>query len=129
VRESQNHKKRTAKQSFSSKIRQKMYNTRRVLRHAEALQVVAKDHAVHHDGHNTAETRLDQQYYIHELRAKVAAVGGRNCTTCATHEPLRKKPVQPILTRRKGQLVMFDLTKFYVPVEHHTLCDCMCTMV
>jgi hypothetical protein len=51
------------------------------------------------------------------LRAKVQSVGADNCSVCATHAPVPKKPVQPILTSRKGELVMFDLTKFYVMVR------------
>jgi hypothetical protein len=118
LRGGQKHKKRTAKQSMPSIVREKFFNLRRVLKKAEAEAMVARDHSTHHDGHNPAEVRLNEHFVIFDLRAKIGAVGGNNCTTCASHEPVRKKPVEPILTSRKGQLVMFDLTKFYVEVTH-----------
>jgi hypothetical protein len=88
--------------------------------HKHSLAIVLDDHLEHHDGHNCAEPRIAETYYIHNLREKVQQVGGNNCSTCAVHEPIKKKPVDPILTTRRGQLVMFDLTKFIVPV-HTTL--------
>ena len=98
-------------------VRAKLYKHRLVPRKREALRLVRADHSAHHDGHNVAEPRLAERYLIKHLRAKVAAVGANNCCVCATHETVPKKPVDPILTKRKGELVMFDLTKFYVSVS------------
>ena len=74
------------------------------------------DHERNHDGHNVAEPRISERYLIRNLRDKVTAVSGNNCSICAAHEPVKKKPIVPILTTRRGQLVMFDLTQFYVSV-------------
>jgi hypothetical protein len=102
--------------SITSIVRSKLFHTRLVPTRREALPIVRADHREHEDGHNTAEGRLAETYYIVNLRVKHAAVSGKNCPTCAAFEPVKKKPVDPILTTRRGQLVMFDLTKFYVPV-------------
>jgi hypothetical protein len=110
-------KKQEASQNISSKIRSKFYKIRRVLKEKESLAIVRLDHSLHHDGHNVAEPRLNQDYMIHDLREKIKAVDGNRCPTCASHEPVKKNPIVPILTTRRGQLVMFDLTKYYVSDE------------
>jgi hypothetical protein len=117
VRGDGDSKKQKVARSVPAMVRSKLCKLRLVPYHSEALRLVKADHRQHHDGHNTAEDRLGAQYLIHDLRAKVMAVGGNNCSVCATHEPVKKKPTMPILTERRGQLVMFDLTKFYVPVR------------
>lgn len=119
VREGADTRKQMANKSVPSAIRAQFYRFRLVLYKQEALHTVASDHAIHHDGHNSAEIRINQRYKIHDLRLKVQAIDGNNCPVCATHAQVPKKPVQPILTTRKGQLVMFDLTKFYVIVRLH----------
>jgi hypothetical protein len=118
VRGDAESKKRKLARSVPSVIRAKIFKFRLVLYHKEALEKVRKDHAAHHDGHCTAELRINEHLFIKGLRLKVEAVGGNNCSVCASHEPVKKKPTVPILTERRGQLVMFDLTKFYVPVRH-----------
>ena len=110
-------KNRVASKNIPSEMRTKLFKYRRVLRANETMTIIRQDHMNNHDGHNTAEIRLNEKYYIVGLRSKVMAVGGNNCTICAAHATVQKKPVQPILTSRRGQLVMFDLTKFYVPVS------------
>jgi len=117
VRGHSESKKRKLARSVPSMIRSKLYKFRIVLYHKEALEKVRQDHSVHHDGHCTAEIRLNEQFFIKNIRQKVEAVGGNNCSVCASHEPVKKKPIIPILTSRRGQLVMFDLTKFYVQVR------------
>jgi hypothetical protein len=108
--------KRINQRSVPSMVRQKFFKFRRVLKKQESVEMVFKDHAIHHDSHNTAEPRLNERYMIVNLRKKVLAVCGNNCPVCAAHAPVKKKPIVPILTSRKGELVIFDLTKFYVPV-------------
>ena len=108
--------KQKAKQKIRGLVRAKLFKYRLVPRRREALALVKEDHAQHHDGHNVAEPRLSEQFLIRDLRAKVSAVGANNCCICAAYEPVPKKPVVPILTSRKGELVMFDLTQFYCPV-------------
>jgi hypothetical protein len=103
-----------------SRLRDKLFKFRRVPMAKEALKIIQVDHDEHHEGHNTSETRINEKFYIDNLRKKVIAVGGNNCSICAPHAPVLKRPVQPILTTRKGELVMFDLTKFYVPVTIFT---------
>lgn len=110
--------KQKAKQKIRGLVRAKLFKYRLVPRRREALALVKEDHAQHHDGHNVAEPRLSEQFLIRDLRAKVSAVGANNCCICAAYEPVPKKPVVPILTSRKGELVMFDLTQFYCPVQH-----------
>jgi hypothetical protein len=112
-------RKRVEGKSVPSTIRSQLFKVRMVPYAREALRIVATDHNAHHDGHNTAEVRLNERFKIPDLRAKVQAVGGNNCSVCAEHAPVPKKPVKPILTSRKGELVMFDLTQFYVPVTAH----------
>jgi hypothetical protein len=104
-------------QSIRFVLKAKWFKRREVLRHAQSLDVVLADHREHHDGHNVAEPRLSSKYVINNLREKVNAVDGNKCQVCATHEPVKKKPITPICTTRKAQLVMFDLTKFYCPVR------------
>jgi hypothetical protein len=110
-------KKRKIERSVPSMVRSKFYKYRLVLYKSEALAKIQEDHNIHHDEHNTAEPRLNEMYFVKGLREKVQAVGGNNCSVCASHEPVKKKPTVPILTSRRGELVMFDLTKFYVPVQ------------
>ena len=114
-------KKRKMCKTVPGMIRSKLYKYRLVLYRKEALQKVLTDHHIYHEGHNTAEPRLLELYFIKDIRNKVKAVSGDNCPTCRTFEPVKKKPIVPILTTRRGQLVMFDLTKFYVPVQHIAL--------
>lgn len=117
VRGKGDYSKRRLGRSVPSMVRQKLFKYRRVLMRREAMETVTRDHTLNHDGHNTAEIRLNEHYFIVDIRTKVQSVGGNNCAVCAAHEPVRKKPIIPILTTRKGELVMFDLTKFYVPVR------------
>ena len=112
-------KKRKEDRGIRSTVRAKFYNIRRVPRKQQSLDIVQDDHNRYHDGHNGAEGRLGQMFKIDHLRDKINAVDGNNCPVCATHQPLKAKPIQPILTSRRGQLVMFDLTQFYVPVRLH----------
>ena len=101
--------------NITSIVRNKFYKFRRVPRQREGLQIVRRDHQEHHDGHNVAEPRIGHDYLIADLRKKYQAISGNNCPVCAAHEPIKKKPVEPILTTRRGELVMFDLTEYYVP--------------
>jgi hypothetical protein len=97
------------------------------LKKREAIKIIRTDHQENHDGHNVSEGRLSLLYMIPNLREKVNSVGGHNCKTCAKHEPIKKKSIQPITTERKGELVMFDLAQFYVPVQtHNTLVRASC---
>jgi hypothetical protein len=125
VRGNDESKKRKLARNVPAMVRSKLYKFRLVLYHKEALEKVRLDHSTHHDGHCTAETRLNHRYFIKDLRKKVQAVGGSNCSVCASHEPVKKKPTVPILTSRRGQLVMFDLTKFYVAVRAFVGIFCM----
>ena len=109
-------KKRKDERGIRSTVRAKFYNIRRVPRRQQSLDVVQQDHDRYHDGHNVSEPRLGQMFMIEHLRDKINAVDGNNCSVCAIHQPVKAKPIQPILTSRRGQLVMFDLTQFYVPV-------------
>ena len=101
--------------NITSIVRNKFYKFRRVPRQREGLEIVRRDHEEHHDGHNVAEPRIGHDYLITDLRKKYQAISGNNCAVCAAHEPIKKKPVEPILTTRRGELVMFDLTEYYVP--------------
>jgi hypothetical protein len=111
------YKARIQNQSVTSMVRSKLYMKRLVPRKNEALFLIKRDHIENHDGHNAAEGRFATKYLIRDVRAKILAVCGPNCPLCATHESVKKKPAQPIVTSRRGQLVMFDLTKFYVEVH------------
>jgi len=110
-------KSRKLNRSVPAMVRAKFYKFRLVLYQQEALDKVRNDHKLHHDGHNTAEPRISEHFFVKNLREKVQAVGGNNCSICASHEPVKKRPTVPILTSRRGQLVMFDLTEYYVSVR------------
>lgn len=106
----------TANTSVASLVRGKLFGLKEVLGKNAALRIVLEDHKAHHDGHNAAEPRLQKLYVIYNLRAKIMAISGENCPLCKVYAPIPKKPPMAILTRRRGELVMFDLTKFYVTV-------------
>ena len=93
-----------------------MFKYLRVLKRLESSKIIRRDHRGRHDGHNAVEGRLAHRFMVTNLREMVVSVGGNNCSICAVYEPIKKKSVPPIITERKGQLVMFDLAKFYVPV-------------
>ena len=82
MRGDNNSKIRTAKKKIPSVVRDKLYKFRVVPKQREALELIQEDHLTNHDGHNTAETRLNERYLIKGLRKKVEAVGGNNCSVC-----------------------------------------------
>ena len=107
--------KRRRDRSVPSHIRSKLFNTRIVPKAKHIMRIILEDHD--HFGHNKAEYRLSTKYRIHGLRELVQSVSGNNCPVCAKFQPIPKIPTRPIVTSRRNQLVMFDLTQFYVPNE------------
>jgi len=105
-------KSRKGKKSIQAKVRSHLYHRRLVPTASEIEAIVLADHR--HDGHNSAEDRLLRKYYIENIR-KVVQDCIRNCTICETFQCIPKIPTQPIITSRFLQLVMFDLTQYYVP--------------
>ena len=118
VREGNMTKKRKDARSITSVVQARWHNMREVPRHQESLQIVQQLHDANHQGHNVLQARLSQKFFIPNLAAKCLAVSGNNCKVCATHEAVKKKPAGAILTSRRGELVIFDLTKYYCPVRH-----------
>ena len=110
-------KKRNANKSIISKVKQKFAKLQEVPKYRESLEIVQEYHNHTHEGHNTVEYRIGKKFFIPNLSAKVLAVSGNHCPICAVHEAIKKKPPEAILTSRRGELVMFDLTKFHVPVH------------
>ena len=93
--------------SIAKKLMRKNY--RRVPTIRQALDLVASDHAKHHEGHNRAEKRLSREYYIPNLRQLV--IDAKNdCSSCMNFRPSPKTVAEPILTTRPLELVMADLT-------------------
>ena len=107
-------KKQEEKQSIGFKVRVKWHGLLEVPRQAESIRIIQEAHNMNHHGHNILQARIGNKFFIPGLAAKCVAVSGNNCPVCAKHETVRKKPVESILTSRRGQLVMFDLTKYYL---------------
>jgi GGDEF domain-containing protein len=83
-----------------------------VLRGDEAWRVVEADHKKYHDGHNRAEGRLANLYMIVGVRA-LTQYARAQCKVCEGFEHQTKDAVQPIMTTRPMELIMFDL--FFLP--------------
>ena len=125
VRGGGDSKQRKQEKSITSLVQAKWHKYREVPRYNDSLQIVQAAHNANHQGHNILQARISQTFFIPGIAAKCIAVSGRNCQTCATHEAVKKKPTQSILTSRRGELVIFDLTKFYCPVPtRHNRCAC-----
>lgn len=125
--------KRKESRSITSVAQAKWHNLRMVPKHADSLRLVKSLHEANHQGHNILQARLSQKFFIPGLSQKCMDVSGGNCSVCSTHAAVRKKPANAILTSRRGELVMFDLTKFYAPVHpacpacSSCLCSCACS--
>ena len=109
--------KRREGRNITSVAQAKWHNLRMVPRHADSLRLVKSFHEATHQGHNILQARLSEKFFIPNLSQKCMDVSGANCSVCSTHAAVPKKPANAILTSRRGELVIFDLTKFYVPVR------------
>ena len=85
-----------------------------VVRQDLAWLIVEADHKKYHDGHNRAEERLGNRYLI--VRVRTMTKYARDlCKVCESFENTIKDAVQPIITTRPMELVMFDL--FFLPFK------------
>ena len=83
----------------------------------EAMEIVRKDHATNHDGHNRMEPRLWQDYHIRNLRKLIE--GNRAvCDICNGHATHVRKVVMAIITTHSNQLQMFDLATMPMRDRH-----------
>jgi transposase InsO family protein len=81
-------------------------------------KLIEKDHRKHHEGHNRAETRLNQHHYLPNCRQYVEYCQKQCTRVCGVFGHMPKGCVQPIITSRPLQLVMFDL--FFLPCADAT---------
>ena len=71
--------------------------------------IVEKDHREHHDGHNRTEFRLAVDYSIPRVRLYIEYARTQCTDVCQVFDRMPKGCVQPIITTRPFQLMMFDL--------------------
>ena len=104
---------RTAKNLPKRMMRTRMPNVE-ILRLDMAWRIVEADHKKYHDGHNRAEARLANLYLIVRVRTFMKYARSL-CNLCEGFEHTTKDAVQPIITSRPMELIMFDL--FYLPFK------------
>jgi hypothetical protein len=90
-------------------------------------EIIEEDHREHHDGHNRAEPRLGNKYFIPGQRAFIAHAHSLCVDVCQIFDTMPKGCVTPIITTRVMQLLMFDLFFLPCPDTHgNTICILCC---
>ena len=86
----------------------------------EEWDIVANEHAKNHKCTNTLERTVSLHYAVPNLR-DIALEVRKRCTECEKFAPPHKVGPTWILTKRKGQIVMFDLSKLSITLEDGTV--------